>query len=58
MGGEHNRLTQTERNMDNVAERCNRLDEDGKILKQQLARYQQQHSLHLEELLDNMQVHY
>jgi len=56
VGSEHNRLTRAERNMENVVERCNCIDEDGKILKQKLARYQQQHNLHLEELLENMQV--
>ena len=56
VGGEHNRLTKTERDVDSVADRCSRLDENAKILKQQLERCQQQFTLQLEELLDTIQV--
>ena len=56
VGGEHARLTQAERNIEQLTETCARLDEENKILRDQLLRQQQHNSLQIEELLDNVQV--
>lgn len=56
VGGEHARLTQAERSIQHLTENYSRLDEENKVLRDQLVRQQQHSNLQIEELLDNAQV--
>jgi len=56
IGGEHARVTQTERKVADLTDSYSRVDQESKALREQLMRQQQHTSLQIEEIFDSIQV--
>mmetsp|Transcript_3355 Transcript_3355/g.10995 ORF Transcript_3355/g.10995 Transcript_3355/m.10995 type:complete len:528 (+) Transcript_3355:371-1954(+) len=57
IGGEHARVTQTERKVADLTDSYSRVDQESKALREQLMRQQQHTSLQIEEIFDSIQRH-